>query len=327
MGKDAQILAILADGQFHSGQELADHMGLSRSGVWKLIQSLQHKGVEVFAVQGKGYRLAQPIELLNKALIENEIAARITGFPGEISVLWATESTNRYLAQQRSDMNAVTGQTCLSEWQSAGRGRRGRNWVSPLGGNIYLSQLWQFAGGPSQLSGLSLAAAIAVVNVIHSYGGKAAGLKWPNDIIVDGKKLAGILLEINGESSGPSNVIVGIGINVRLPESAIQEIDQPVTSLETVLGRTIERNQFVARLICELYNIHRDYNERGFSAFKQRWVDLDIYLNQKINLSLPTGTISGINRGVDQSGALQVEHSGQVYTYQSGELTLRALPN
>ncbi len=326
MGKDAQILAILADGQFHSGQELAGHMELSRSGVWKLIQGLQSKGVEVFAVQGKGYRLSHPIELLNKALIQNEIAACATDFPGDIAVLWETESTNRHLAQW-SASDDTTGLTCLSEWQSAGRGRRGRNWVSPLGGNIYLSQLWKFAGGPAQLSGLSLAAAIAVVNVIHSFGGSKAGLKWPNDIVVDGKKLAGILLEINGESSGPSNVIVGIGINVRLTESTIHEIDQPVTSLESMLGKPIQRNKFVARLICELFDIHSDYSERGFIAFKKRWTDLDVYLNQKINLSLPTGNISGINRGVDQSGALQLEHSGQVYTYQSGELSLRAVPN
>jgi len=326
MGKDAQILAILADGQFHSGQELADHLVLSRSGVWKIIQSLQSKGVEVFAVQGKGYRLSQPVELLSKEHIQNEVAARITEFPGDISVLWETESTNRYLSQQRIN-DTLSGTTCLAEWQSAGRGRRGRTWISPLGGNIYLSQLWRFAGGPAQLSGLSLAAAIAVVRVIHRCGATGAGLKWPNDILVDGQKLAGILLEMNGESNGPTNVIVGIGINVRLPDSSLQEIEQPVTSLEAILGRTIARNQFVAQLVCELFEVYRDFDERGFSAFIEQWLDLDVYLNQKINLSLPTGNISGINRGVDHSGALQLEHSGQVYSYQSGELSLRALPN
>ncbi|WP_455201908.1 bifunctional biotin--[acetyl-CoA-carboxylase] ligase/biotin operon repressor BirA [Kaarinaea lacus] len=326
MGKDAQILAILADGQFHSGQELADHMGLSRSGVWKQIQNLQVKGVEVYAVQGKGYRLSQPVELLSKEQIQNEIAARITDFSGDISVLWETESTNQYLTQS-SAKAAVSGMTCLAEWQSAGRGRRGRSWVSPLGGNIYLSQLWRFNSGPAQLSGLSLAAAVAVVKVIHQFGATGAGLKWPNDILIDGQKLAGILLEINGESNGPSNVIVGIGINVRLPESSLQEIDQPVTSLEAVLGHKIQRNQFVAKLVCELFEVYQEFNERGFSSFIDQWLDLDVYLNQKVNLNLPTGNISGINRGVDSSGALQVEHGGQVYCYQSGELSLRAAPN
>lgn len=326
MGKDAQILAILADGQFHSGQELANHMGLSRSGVWKLIQNLQSKGVEIYAVQGKGYRLSQPVELLSKEQIQNEVAARITDFSGDISVLWETESTNRYLTQS-SAKAAVSGMTCLAEWQSAGRGRRGRTWISPLGGNIYLSQLWRFNSGPAQLSGLSLAAAIAVVKAIHQCGATGAGLKWPNDILIDGQKLAGILLEINGESNGPSNVIVGIGINVRLPESSLQEIDQPATSLEAVLGHKIQRNQFVSYLVCELFEVYQEFNDRGFSAFIEQWLDLDVYLNQKVNLSLPTGNISGINRGVDNSGALQVEHGGQVYSYQSGELSLRALPN
>ena len=235
MGNDAQILATLADGLFHSGQELADQLGLSRSGVWKVIQNLQSKGVEVFAGQGKGYRLAQPSELLSKEHIQEEIAARISGFTGNLSVLWETESTKRYLSQLNTN-EVVSGETCLAEWQSAGRGRRGRNWISPLGGNIYLSQLWRFNSGPAQLSGLSLAAAVAVIKAIHHCGATTAGLKWPNDVLVDGRKLAGILLEINGESNGPTNVIVGIGINVRLPESSLQEIDQPVTSLEAVLG-------------------------------------------------------------------------------------------
>ncbi|WP_455207537.1 bifunctional biotin--[acetyl-CoA-carboxylase] ligase/biotin operon repressor BirA [Kaarinaea lacus] len=323
MGKSAQILAILADGQFRSGQELAEQLGLSRSGVWKVIQNLQAKGVEVFAVQGKGYRLAQPIELLNKDQIQRSIATRRESFPGEVAVLWEIDSTNRYLSEKITAQQAV-GMTCLAEMQSAGRGRRGRTWVSPLGGNVYLSQLWRFNGGPAQLSGLSLAAAIAVVRVIHQFGVRDAGLKWPNDILVNGKKLAGILLEISGESNGPTNVIVGIGINVRLPDVSLGAIDQPVTSLEALLGRAIERNRFVAQLVCELFDVYERFSEHGFSAFVDQWHDLDVYLNQRINLYLPAaGNISGINRGVDQNGSLQVEYNGQIYSYQSGELSIR----
>ncbi|KPJ90704.1 MAG: hypothetical protein AMJ55_13175 [Gammaproteobacteria bacterium SG8_15] len=322
MGKNAQILAILADGQFHSGQELAEQLGLSRSGVWKVIQNLQSRGIEVFAVQGKGYRLAQPIELLAKDQIQRNIISHRSTFPGEVVVLWEIDSTNRYLSQQ-STSNADAGMTCLAEVQSAGRGRRGRTWISPLGGNVYLSQLWRFNGGPAQLSGLSLAAAIAVVRVIHQFGIKDAGLKWPNDVLIDGKKLAGILLEINGESNGPTNVVVGVGINVRLPDTVQQEIDQPVTSLEAILGRSIERNRFVAQLICELFEVYERFSERGFSAFMDQWQDLDVYLNQRINLMMPAGNIQGINRGVNLNGSLQVEYNGQIYSYQSGELSMR----
>jgi len=323
MGKDAQILAILADGRFRSGQELAQQLGLSRSGIWKVIQTLQDKGIEIFAVQGKGYRLAHPVELLAKNHIRQIIAEHNPSFPGEVMVLWETDSTNRYLSQQ-CQTDDSTGNSCLAETQTAGRGRRGRTWVSPLGGNVYLSQLWRFNGGPANLSGLSLAAAIAVVEAIQQLGVKDVGLKWPNDVLANGKKLAGILLEINGESNGPTNVVVGVGVNVRLPDAAREEIDQPAVSLEALLGRNIERNQFAAYLVCKLYEIYEKFSERGFPAFIDQWHEYDVYLNQKIQLSLPAGNIVGVNRGVNQSGSLQIEYDGQIYSYQSGELSMRA---
>ena len=322
MGKDGQILATLADGQFHSGQELAEQFGLSRSGIWKAIQLLQSKGVEVFAVQGKGYRLAQPLELLNAATIQASIADDRGAFPGEVTVLWDVDSTNRYLVERASN-GCAAGSTCLAEMQTAGRGRRGREWVSPLGGNIYLSQLWQFNCGPAQLSGLSLAAAIAVVRVIHRLGIASAGLKWPNDILVNGEKLAGILLEIQGESSGPSNVVVGLGVNVRIPESISATIDQPHTSMEKLLGKPVRRNQLAANLIREMMSVYEIFMQKGFAAFLEEWCALDVYQSKKVNLTLPAGVITGISRGVDISGALKLEQNGEISSFQSGEISLR----
>ncbi|MGD8642025.1 MAG: bifunctional biotin--[acetyl-CoA-carboxylase] ligase/biotin operon repressor BirA [Gammaproteobacteria bacterium] len=324
MGKDAQILAILADGQFHSGQELANQLGLSRSGVWKVIQGLQARGVEVFAVQGKGYRLSQPVELLDKDIIAHTLAGLRDNYAGDISVLWDVDSTNRYLTQ-KVNSHPIAGATCLAETQSDGRGRRGRNWVSPLGGNIYLSQLWRFNTGPAHLSGLSLAAAIAVVRVIRQLGAVNVGLKWPNDILLDGKKLAGILLEMHGESNGPTNVVVGVGINVRLPATAADQIDQPYISLSDVMNRAVERNKLAAHLISHLMYVYELFSERGFAAFIEEWSSMDVYHDKRVQLQLPSGTISGINRGVDPSGALRVEHEGQITSYPSGELSLRAV--
>lgn len=324
MGKDAQILAILADGHFHSGQELATHLGLSRSGVWKVIQTLQARGIEVFAVQGKGYRLSQPVELLDKSAIESALAQLQNNNSPDITVLWEVDSTNRYLTQQ-ANSQGHTGMTCLAESQSAGRGRRGRHWVSPLGGNIYLSQLWRFNTGPANLSGLSLAAAIAVVRVIRQCGVTQAGLKWPNDILVDGKKVAGILLEMQGESNGPTKVVVGIGINVHMPHSAADTIDQPYTSLGEIMARSVDRNQLAAQLISHLLYVYNLFSEQGFAAFIDEWCSMDVFRNQRIQLQLPAGNISGINRGVDHSGALRLEHEGQISSYPSGELSLRAL--
>ena len=335
MSKDAQILARLADGNFHSGQELAQQFGLSRSGIWKAIQSLQSKGIEVFAVQGKGYRLAQPLELLNSTSIEasKQVLQASTHqhstqqhstpkYQGELTVLWDVDSTNRYL-MDRAQSGCAPGSTCLAEMQTAGRGRRGRQWVSPLGGNIYLSQLWQFASGPASLSGLSLAAALAIVRVVREMGVVNAGVKWPNDILVNGEKLAGILLEIQGESNGPTRVIVGIGLNVRLPDLMAQTIDQPCTSLEKHVSKPVSRNKLAARLIGELLKVYEVFGKSGFAAFVDEWLAVDVFRDKSINLKLPTGVLNGTCRGVDVAGAIRLEHNGQVTSFPSGEVTLR----
>jgi len=330
MSKDAQILAVLADGHFHSGQELAQQFGLSRSGIWKAIQSLQAKGVEVFAVQGKGYRLSQPLELLNSTTIEASKKVLQSTNPQtplhnntELTVLWDVDSTNRYMLD-RAFNGCAPGSTCLAEMQTAGRGRRGRQWISPLGGNIYLSQLWQFAAGPASLSGLSLAAAIAIVRVVRELGVKHAGVKWPNDILVNGEKLAGILLEIQGEHNGPTRVIVGVGLNVRLPDLLAQTIDQPFTSLERLVQKPVQRNKLAARLIEELLLVYQRFNESGFAAFVEEWTRLDVFRDKRINLKLPTGVLNGTCRGVDVAGALRLEHNGQVTSFPSGEVSLRS---
>ena len=333
MSKDAQILAMLADGHFHSGQELAQQFGLSRSGIWKAIQSLQSKGVEVFAVQGKGYRLAQPLELLNSTTIEASKNVLQANYQqplqqlspeqdGELTVLWDVDSTNRYM-MDRAYNGCAPGSTCLAEMQTAGRGRRGRQWISPLGGNIYLSQLWQFASGPAALSGLSLAAALAVVRVVREMGVKGAGVKWPNDILVNGEKLAGILLEIQGESNGPTRVIVGLGLNVRLPDMMAQTIDQPYTSLENHVQKPIQRNKLAARLIDELLKVYELFSQSGFAAFVDEWLAMDVFRDKSINLKLPTGVLNGTCRGVDIAGAIRLEHNGQVTSFPSGEVSLR----
>jgi len=329
MSKEAQILAMLADGHFHSGQELAQQFGLSRSGIWKAIQSLQTKGIEVFAVQGKGYRLAQPLELLSSAsintskqLLQSQYASS-KKHDSEVTVLWDVDSTNRYLLEN-SGKGCTSGTTCLAEMQTAGRGRRGRQWISPLGGNIYLSQLWQFGSGPAALSGLSLAAAIAVVRVVRELGVKQAGVKWPNDVLVNGEKLAGILLEIQGESNGPTSVIVGLGLNVRVPDLLARTIDQPYTSLERQLQKPVQRNRLAARLIEELFSVYQVFSKSGFSAFVDEWRSMDVFRDKRINLKLPTGVLNGTCRGVDVAGALRLEHNGQVTSFPSGEVTLRA---
>jgi len=324
MHKAADILAILADGTFHSGQDLAQQLALSRSGVWKSVQYLQSCGLDVFAVRGKGYRLTRPVELLNQTLIQQAVSPLMQAHLEGVEVHWRVDSTNRYLLE-RVLTNVGSGYTCVAEMQTLGRGRRGRQWISPLGGNIYLSQLWRFSTGPAQLSGLSLATAIAIVRAISALGLGNVGVKWPNDVLINHKKIAGILLEINGESAGPSNVVAGVGINVRLSTEALAQIDQPCTDLESHLQQPFRRNQFVALLITELLSVYQQFSLHGFDYFREEWCKFDLYKDQQVNLIAGTGNITGINRGVDHQGALRLEQNGQVTSYQSGEISMRAV--
>jgi len=324
MLKAADILAILADGHFHSGQDLAEQLALSRSGVWKSVRYLQSCGLEVFAVRGKGYRLTRSVELLNQSQIQCAIPAPVRTNLGSVEVLWRVDSTNRHVLE-KALTDVESGYTCVAEMQTLGRGRRGRHWVSPLGGNIYLSQLWRFSLGPAQLSGLSLATAIAIVRAIDTLGINDVGLKWPNDVLIDHKKVAGILLEINGESSGPSNVVAGVGLNVRLGADALAQIDQSCTDLESHVPQPFQRNQFVVLLITELLSVYQQFCEHGFAYFRDEWHKFDLYKDQSVNLSSSTGNIAGINRGVDMQGALRLEQNGQIASFQSGEISMRAI--
>lgn len=324
MATDADILAAISDGHFHSGQELAQQLGLSRSAIWKGVQQLQSKGIDVYAVQGKGYRLANPVELLNRSAIYDEIG-NVSQSKVEIDVLWEVDSTNRYVTEQ-ANLGKSSGYTCVAESQLNGRGRRGRTWVSPLGGNVYFSQLWEFSMGPADLSGLSLAVSLAVMRSLHHIGVQGAELKWPNDILIYQKKVAGILLEIVGESAGPTRVVVGIGVNFHLPKEAAKQIDQPYTTLDQHISRGLSRNRFIGLLINQLLNIYGDFQEHGFTGFAGEWRDADAFVDSPVELNTGSTTVSGICRGVNNSGALLLEKDGQIRSYQTGEVSLRPQP-
>jgi BirA family biotin operon repressor/biotin-[acetyl-CoA-carboxylase] ligase len=208
-----RIIKQLADGRFHSGEELAESCGITRAAIWKHIKKIKEiLGMEIFSVRGKGYRLTHPLELLDQDKI---LAAMSLGSQTSIRKLdihQSIESTNALLLDQEA-RDMVSGHVCLAEQQTAGRGRRGRFWVSPYGCNIYFSLFWKFSMGPAQLGGLSLAAGLSVVRSLESVGVSGVGLKWPNDVYWRNRKLAGLLLEVTGEAEGPSIVVLGIGIN------------------------------------------------------------------------------------------------------------------
>lgn len=316
------LLSILADGRFHSGTELGEKTTRTRAAVWKAIQALQDSGLEIFSVRGKGYRLARPIELLQRETILQGLDANSRQHLNALEVFSEIDSTNSYLLEIAKQGEA-SAYACLAEQQHAGRGRRGRNWVSPYGGNIYLSLLWRFNCGAAQLGGLSLAVGVAVNRALRDIGLEHARLKWPNDILLDERKLAGILLEMAGEASGPCVVVMGIGLNVRTPAAAMGEVEQAWVDLESSLPHKVGRNQLVSYLLQHLIDISRQFEQHGFHAFQDEWNENHAFGGRQVELQLPDRQLSGVALGVDRSGALLLSHEGRTTRFHGGEVSLR----
>lgn len=317
-----QLFSILGDGRFHSGERLSQQLQVSRSSVWNGIEKLKAMGLEIYAVKGQGYKLAEPVEPLSKERILQSMTPQAKLHLPHMDVHWSLDSTNRYL-MELAKYGAQSGHACLAEIQTAGRGRRGRAWISPFGGNIYLSQLWRFPAGPAMLGGLSLATAVAVARALNQAGVQGFALKWPNDIVSAGKKLAGILLEISGEAMGPATVVCGIGINVLLKTELARDIDQPWTDLYHLMGAVPSRNRLVGLLLSELINMYIEFEAKGLEPFLAEWQRLDAYYGKPVELAGNDNLIRGIARGVDSHGALKMEVGGALRTFYSGELSLR----
>lgn len=323
MPLDQTLLKILSNGQFHSGEALGAHLGVTRSAVWKSLQSMQQQGLTINSVPGRGYKLARPFELLCKDTILRRLDDRSGQLCSGLEIHFEIDSTNRHLMQQ-ARTGLKSGYFCLAEQQQQGRGRRGRDWVSPLGGNIYLSLLWRFAEGPASLSGLSLVVGIAVARTLKALGVTEHGLKWPNDVLWQGKKLAGILLEVAGETTGPCHAVIGIGLNVTMPKEAGTAIEQAWVDVETILPG-LGRNRIAAELVHQLLVVLTQFQQSGLAGFVDEWRSLDHLANEEVVLHLPARKIKGINRGIDELGNLCLEAGGRMSHHGSGEVSLRGL--
>jgi len=322
MSLRGQLLQLLADGRFYSGDELGRTLGISRSAVWKHIQFLQARQLDIYAVRGRGYRLAQPLDLLSRQLIiknmDHEAVARLA----RLDVLTEVDSTNAFL-MARARNGGVSGEVCVAEYQSAGRGRLGRAWVSPFARNVYLSLLWQFPCGAEALGGLGLAIGVSILRAIQALGGQAVRLKWPNDLVCEDRKLAGVLLEMNMDGTGGCNVVIGVGLNVRMPAPASGLIDQPWTDLEQVLGRPLSRNQVVAGLLQHMLHDVAQFQAHGLQPFMDDWRRYDNLLGRPVSLSTLGESVSGIACGIDEQGALLLGHNGRTQRYLAGDVSVR----
>ncbi len=314
------LLKLLADGAFHSGPLLGERLGVSRAAVNKAVQSLVESGADIHRVSGRGYRLGEPFVPLSVATICALLAERQT--LAEVEVVDEVDSTN---AQLLRSPETASGRVCLTEAQSAGRGRRGRGWVATPCHNIVMSMGWRFESGPAGLSGLSLAAGVAVLRALEEFGVHGAGLKWPNDILRDGRKLAGLLIDLRGEASGPSLVVLGLGLNVHLVPADGARIDQPWTSLREVLPAPIDRNRLAALLIIHLSDMFRFFERDGFAAFRAEWERRHLYAGKAVCLHAGQDEVPGTVEGIDTHGGLLVRiANGELRTFHSGDVSLRA---
>ncbi len=324
------LLRQLADGAFHSGEDLAETVGLTRARVSQLLKEAETAGLALERIRGRGYRLLATPDFLSADLIRAALSENVRKNPAipllSIEVVDEIASTSTELLRrgQRKDIHASV---LAAEWQTAGRGRRGRKWTAVAGGSLTFSMGWRFEQGAGFVAGLSLAVGVAVIRALEAEGLPGVELKWPNDLIYRHLKVGGILVELNGDALGPSTVVVGVGLNVRMPTAAKRDIEQPVSDLTAVAGRgalPIDRNRLLARLVAELALAFTAYAETGFPPFAAEWQRRHAYQGKPVKLLLPDGaSVKGTVAGVDSTGALVLADGPRRARFLSGEISLR----
>lgn len=327
------ILTQLSDGKFHSGESLASQFGVTRATIWNAIQAIEQCGLEVFSVRGRGYQCAAKFTPLNAQIILQALANNPTQVTLEVHD--TLDSTNTYLMQQA----AKTAQaTCVvAQIQTSGRGRRGRTWQAGLGASLTFSLLWRFECGAAGLSGLSLAVGVALIRALNALGVNNAQLKWPNDVLVlqnpsqvhnqthtQAQKLAGILIELQGDTEGPSVAVIGVGLNLNVSPAMQQSIDQATTDLTKLLKTPVDANQVLATLLTHLTAVLSTFEKTGFEALHSEWTQYHAYHQQAVNLLHPDGSQThGVVKNVALNGVLIVETSSGEARFMSGEISLR----
>ena len=326
------ILNLLADGQFHSGEALAQRFKVTRATIWNAVKHAESLGVEVFSVRGRGYKLPQAIELLDKNLVLAAIGEQRAWF--NLQILDEVDSTNTYLMQQKGIAHA----TCVAAHiQTHGKGRRGRTWVSQLGASLTFSLIWRFSCGAAGLSGLSLAVGVALIRAFNSLGVNNVQLKWPNDVLVledytskknMPKKLAGILIELQGDLEGPSAAVIGVGVNLNLPKNVLDSIDQPAIDLmsaQSINQSKISQSMLLGLILKHLADVLSTFESHGFVGLRDEWLSYHAYQNKPVKMLLPNGTdVQGVVKSVADDGILLVETALGLQRFSAGEISLRS---
>lgn len=315
------LLKRMSDGHFHSGQDMAAHFSVSRATIFNLLNEAEKYGVRIHAVRGKGYRLATPLAWLDPEAFTSEVEQ--LGLNYRLISAEIADSTNSWLMKEAL-AGAPHRTVAYADFQYGGRGRRGRNWEASLGGGLTFSVLWRFDRGISQLSGLSVVAGLALASAIRKVSGVPVQLKWPNDVLAGYRKLAGILVEVQGEMSGPAFAVIGIGLNERLSEQQRQEIDQAVVDLAE-LGVAAGRNELMVAILHALSNYMEIFEQNGMQAFINEWTAWHVHEGKSVVVRMPDGTVhTGIASGIDDNGNLLLSGTnGITRKFAAGEVSMR----
>lgn len=316
------LIEQMSDGAYHSGESLGSLLGVSRAAIWKNLQAIAELGIAVESKPGLGYCIEGGLSLLHAQDIAAYVAPSLLRLFDPIEVYGVIPSTNQLLMEAIQSTQSPVNKICFAEMQTAGKGRRGRQWQSPFARNIYLSVSRQFHDGAKAVEGLSLAVGLAVVQAVENFACTSAKLKWPNDVLVDGKKLAGILIEITGDLNGQCHVVLGVGVNVSMG-SLDPAIDQPWTDLDRVLGCAPDRSEVAGSLLNYILGVLADYSVRGFKYYRDAWESRCAFVNLPVCVSSPASQICGLMLGVTDSGALRILVDGQERELVGGELSLR----
>ncbi|ATG76156.1 bifunctional biotin--[acetyl-CoA-carboxylase] ligase/biotin operon repressor BirA [Pseudoalteromonas sp. 1_2015MBL_MicDiv] len=321
-GNKLAILNALKQGVFVSGQALGEQLGISRAAVSKHIKTLQEMGLDIFKVTGKGYCLNSQVGLLNKTQIDQHYKA-LGANTADVEVHPIIDSTNSELMRRIQAKTALeSGTVIVAEMQQAGRGRRGRVWQSPFGANLYYSYFWRLDDGLQAAMGVSIAVGLAVYDAIKALYQVDVELKWPNDIYINKQKLAGVLIELDGQPQGPCQLVIGIGINLQMPESFSKNIDQAWTDLNQHTQK-LDKNQLVASLTHHLEQRLAQYRQTGLQAMYEQWNSLNAFAGEYVELNTGHRSWRGICEGIDAQGGIRIRQDGEVKSYYGGEVSLR----
>ena len=320
-----QLLALLSDGEMHSGERLASQLNVTRAAVWKLIHGLKNMGIMIEA-EHHGYRLPHAIDLFDAARLR-ELCAGYESRLQQIDCLFEVDSTNTHVTSHPVNQSG-DAVLCVAEIQHSGRGRRGRSWVAPFGESICMSLGWLFDSLPPDFSSLSLVVGVALTRVLRAAGAHDIGVKWPNDLFWRGHKLAGVLIEMRGEPDGQAQMVIGIGVNHRLSElSRKQLLEQQllVCDLHEILGEhSPGRNQLVAAITCELMSCLKQFEQSGFMSFMAEWQSYDVLVRSEVQVLQGEQCIVGVAEGVTLDGSLLLNTPHGIRRFNSGEVSLRA---